>query len=93
MIPWLIYALLTQAGVAHADAMRFIAQPWNATLLTLTFLVLLYHGMLGLQVVIEDYIHRRALELVLHFAVRALTILAAVLGMVHILRIVLGAGS
>ena len=91
LIPWLLYALIRNAGGSHAEAVAFIAQPWNATLLILSVLVLLYHGMLGLQVVIEDYVHRRTLELILHFVVRAGTMLAATLGVIHILKIALGA--
>lgn len=91
LIPWLVYALMANAGAGHADALAFVAVPWNATLLILSLLVLLYHGMLGLQVVIEDYVHQRWLELTLHFAVRAGTLLAAALGVTHTLKLVLGA--
>jgi len=42
-------------------------------------------------VVIEDYVHQRALELSLHFALRAATLLAAMLGFVHIMKLTLGA--
>ena len=91
LIPWLVYALISNAGVGHADAAAFVALPWNATLLILSLLVLLYHGMLGLQVVIEDYVHQRWLELTLHFLVRAGTLLGAALGVTHTLKLVLGA--
>ncbi len=91
LIPWLMYALICNAAASHAEAVAFVARPWNATLLMLSVLILLYHGMLGLQVVIEDYVHQRALELALHFIVRAATILGAALGIIHILKMALGA--
>ena len=91
LLPWLTYSLLQLAGASHAEAQGFVAEPWNATLLLLSLLLLLYHGMLGLQVVIEDYVHHRALELSLHFALRAATLLAATLGVIHIVKLTLGA--
>ena len=91
LIPWLSYALICNAGAAYAEAVAFVSRPWNASLLVLSLLVLLYHSMLGLQVVIEDYVHQRALELVLHFIVRAGTLLVAVTGVVHILKLAPGA--
>lgn len=91
LLPWLAYSLLQLAGASHEQARVFTAAPWNATLLLLSLLLLLYHGMLGLQVVIEDYVHHRVLELSLHFAVRAATLLAATLGIIHVLKLTLGA--
>lgn len=91
LLPWLAYSLLQLAGASHEQARVFTAAPWNATLLLLSLLLLLYHGMLGLQVVIEDYVHHRALELSLHFVVRAATLLAAALGIIHVLKLTLGA--
>jgi succinate dehydrogenase / fumarate reductase, membrane anchor subunit len=91
LLPWLAYSLLHLAGASHEQARAFAAEPWNATLLLLSLLLLLYHGMLGLQVVIEDYVHHRALELSLHFVARAATLLAATLGIIHLLKLTLGA--
>ncbi len=91
LLPWLIYSLLHLTGASHDQAQAFMAEPWNATLLLLALLLLLYHGMLGLQVVIEDYVHHRALEFCLHFALRAATLLAAMLGVIHVLKLMLGA--
>ncbi len=90
LIPWLVYALSSLLGQGHAAAVQFIAQPWNATLLVLLLVVLAYHATLGLQVVIEDYIHNRALELALHFIVRASAITGTILGVIYVLKLALG---
>ena len=41
----------------YLDVIRFIDQPLNAVLLSLLSLTLAYHSYLGVQVVIEDYVH------------------------------------
>lgn len=91
LVPWLVYALVCLAGAEHAEVAQFVARPWNASLLILGLLCILYHGQLGLQVVIEDYVHQRGIELALHFLVKGVTLLAGILGVVHILKLALGA--
>jgi len=88
---WLIYALLTLAGAEYAEARIFLAIPFNAACFALLLVALLYHAMLGLQVVIEDYVHRPALEAVLLFLCRAGAFFGMALGLIHILKIALGA--
>lgn len=88
---WLIYALVALSGADHAAASAFLARPLNAALAIVLLLSLFYHAALGLQVVIEDYVHGPVLELVLHFLVRAAALLGTALGIVFVLKIVVGA--
>jgi succinate dehydrogenase / fumarate reductase membrane anchor subunit len=88
---WLIFAIFQLAGADHATASRFIAQPFNAALLILLLVTMLYHAMLGLQVVIEDYVHHPVLEVVLHFITRAGAFFGMALGIIHVLKLALGA--
>lgn len=76
LVPWFIYAVIaaTKSGFSGAEA--FVAKPWNAILLILTFGAALYHMRLGVQTVVEDYIAksgtRQALLILNTFAVFAL---------------------
>ena len=88
---WLIFAMIQLAGADHATAARFISQPFNAAFLILLLVTLLYHAMLGLQVVIEDYVHHPVLEVILHFATRAGAVFGMALGIIHVLKLALGA--
>jgi succinate dehydrogenase / fumarate reductase membrane anchor subunit len=91
LVGWLIYAMTRLAGADHAAASSFIAQPTNAAFLVLLIVALLYHAMLGLQVVIEDYVHHPVLEVVLFFISRAAALFGMALGIVHALKLALGA--
>ena len=87
---WLIFSALSLAGSGYAGSRDFIANPVNASLLGLFLVVVLYHAMLGLQVVIEDYVHHPVAEVVLYFLTRAGAYVMMALGVVHIMKLVLG---
>jgi succinate dehydrogenase / fumarate reductase membrane anchor subunit len=91
LIPWLLWSMLQLAGSGHAEAAAFIAAPINATLLILVLLCMMYHAMLGLQVVIEDYVHHHGLNMLVLFAVRIATAAGMIAGVIHILILALGA--
>jgi len=71
--------------------LRDVAQPTNAAFLVLLIVALFYHAMLGLQVVIEDYVHNQVLEVILYFLTRAGGYLGMALGIIHVLKLALGA--
>jgi succinate dehydrogenase / fumarate reductase membrane anchor subunit len=76
LVPWLIGLLVSMVG-AELDAVRAtVAKPWNAILLAGFVVALFWHAKLGIQVVIEDYVHTRGTEITLHL----LNILACTFG-------------
>ena len=91
LVGWLIYAMIHLSGADHAAASSFIGKPVNAAFLILLIVALFYHAMLGLQVVIEDYVHSQALEVVLYFMTRAGGYFGMALGIIHVLKLALGA--
>lgn len=54
---WLVYSVLAIMPVEYRGAVEFLHKPHNAILLILLMAANFYHGYLGIQVVIEDYIH------------------------------------
>jgi len=62
LTPWLVWLLVSLSGADLATAHAAIAEPWNAILLSIFVVALFWHAKLGVQVVIEDYVHTRALE-------------------------------
>jgi succinate dehydrogenase / fumarate reductase, membrane anchor subunit len=68
-----------------------IANPIIAVLLISFLISLYYHGQLGLQVIIEDYIHHRPTEMTLLIVVKFASFLLAVASVLAIARIALQA--
>lgn len=60
---WFVWAVAAHTLGDHAAAVSFIAHPVNAALLLLFALTGIYHFVLGLQVVIEDYVHAEGLKI------------------------------
>lgn len=73
---WFVVAVISIVGADYATARNWVAQPFNKVLLIAFVAALLHHGQLGLQVVIEDYVHLEAWKLALLLAVKALAALA-----------------
>src|SRR5690606_31218111 len=76
LVPWLVGTLVSMVGADLARVYDVFSRPYNAILMALFVMALFWHAKLGLQVVIEDYVHNRAVELTL----LVLNILLCVLG-------------
>ena len=86
--------LVTLAGIGrfdHASVLSWAGQPLRAVLLILLSVTLAWHSQLGLQVVIEDYVHRPLLKVACLVANRFVHVLIAVAMVFAVLRIALGA--
>jgi succinate dehydrogenase / fumarate reductase membrane anchor subunit len=87
---WFVYFVV---GLMHADyltATDAVARPWNAMLLIAFLVAMFWHAQLGLQVVIEDYMHSHGLALTAQIAVRFVCILGALASVFAVVRIALG---
>jgi len=62
---WLVASLVCLAGADYAAVTAWLAAPTSVGAISLTILAVVYHAILGMQVVIEDYIHTPATKLVL----------------------------
>ncbi len=88
---WLVWGLTVLAGADHAAASAWLAAPWNAAMAVLLVAASFYHARLGMQVVIEDYVHHRALEVTLQVLVAAAALVGSVVGILSILKVALTA--
>ena len=84
---WFAGSLAGLEGFTHAQVLPFIANPLNGVLLVLFCLTLAYHSQLGVQVVIEDYVHATAAKVVALIVSRFAHVFIAVLSVFAVLRI------
>ena len=87
---WFMLCALPLLAADYADARVWLAQPLNAFPLLALILAVLYHALLGVQVVIEDYIHTRWVEVTLLTAIRLIAFLAALATSLAVVRIAVG---
>ena len=87
---WLLVSLLSLPGLDFVTLVSWMAGTWTATLLTLFVLIASWHSSLGIQVILEDYVHDEGLK-TLTLVVSGFThaVLAAV-GVFAVLRIAFG---
>jgi succinate dehydrogenase / fumarate reductase membrane anchor subunit len=88
---WLGFSVALIAVADYATVSAWIASPISTVLMILTIVVGFYHGYLGLQIVIEDYISHEALKIGLLITIGLFSVLFTTLGIVSVLKISLGA--
>ncbi len=88
---WFLYFLTTLIGADYAAVRAAVAQPWIAALLAVYTILVLYHAQLGLQVVIEDYVHVRWLELSMLIVIKFIVLFGSIAVLLALARVALSA--
>lgn len=90
LVPWVVWLVLEVLHLDYAGAHALVAQPLNAVLLLAFVVAVFWHAQLGLQVVIEDYVHTKGTQVVLQILVKFLCFLGAAASALAVIRIALG---
>ena len=89
LVLWFVPSLLFTLMSGYNDSIIWVQIPFNATGLVLLFGTLFFHSALGLQVVIEDYVHLEGLKLISIILIKLLAILLGVLSILCVLKLFL----
>ncbi len=87
---WFLFLLGGLMGAGYPAVLATIAQPVHAIFLIVLAVCMFWHGALGLQVIIEDYVHTRWLGLTLQVALRFGASLGALACVLAVLAVWLG---
>ncbi len=87
LVVGLLVVIWRVAGVDHAGALQTIGHPLVAVVMLLSLANFTIHMHVGMQVIIEDYVHNHCLKIVLLIVNMGLAASAAMVGAFAILKI------
>lgn len=87
---WFVASVVSMAGAGYATVADWIASPAVAIALVIYLACLFHHSQLGLQVVIEDYVHHPFIKLTTLVAMKFLHVIAAVSAIFAVLYLAFG---
>lgn len=88
---WFVIWVIAMAGADRAAMVAWMHNPLSAVLMIVLIVATFYHAALGLQVVIEDYVHSEGLRLATLIVMRALCVLFVVRGVLAVLTLAFAA--
>lgn len=91
LVCWMLVVLVKIAGADYQTVKATLARPQNAIAITLLMLSSALHMRLGMQTVIEDYVHGEGRKVLLLMLNSFFSILVALTSVYAILKLSLGA--
>jgi len=87
---WFVVSLALLPGAGHESVVGWLRSPASSVLAVLFVAVAAYHANLGLQVVVEDYVAGKGTRMALLVACKFAFVVAALIGVLSVLRIAFG---
>ena len=90
---WFLYSIMRLDSFSHAAMLEWAERPWNGVMLLLLSMTLAWHSALGVQVVLEDYVHGPFIKVVSLLANRFIHVFVAIATVVAVLKLALGGAA
>lgn len=90
LVLWFILSAATMSGGGYEEMRAWLSSPVPATLMILLVVSVFYHAKLGVQVVIEDYVHHEGLKVASLTALTFVTLALGAICVVSVLMVALG---
>lgn len=84
MLLWKLNSISLEANIIH-----LLRKPFYILSYSLFAITSIYHGMLGMKVIIEDYIHCETLKLIIMLLLQLITIITIVAFIIAIIYIII----
>ncbi len=89
LILWFVASLAGLAGAGHTETVEWLGSPLVAIAMILMVVATLYHAALGVQVVIEDYVHHEGLKFFWLIAVKFIFLIFGMAAVFSLLKLAL----
>ena len=90
LVLWFVISAVSLSGVDWATVRAWLAGPFNTTMMILLVLSSFWHAKLGLQVLVEDYVHEERVKIASLLAITLAIVALAVSCVVAILKVSTG---
>ena len=90
LVIWFVVSVIGIAGAGYVEFVVWLSSPSVAAMMILLIVATFHHAQLGLQVVIEDYVHDEAMKLPALLIMKAVVILLGLTGVLAVLKIAVG---
>ena len=87
---WFVWSVIQLTGADQARVHNWLSRPASAIMMSLFIVATFYHLALGVQVVIEDYVHREGVKLTSLLLSKGLIVLLAAAALFTVLRVAVG---
>jgi succinate dehydrogenase / fumarate reductase membrane anchor subunit len=87
---WFVTSVIALAGADHGVVVAWLANPLSAIIMVLLIGATFYHAALGVQVVIEDYVHAEGVKFAALVLNNLICFALAVAGIFAVLKIAFG---
>ncbi len=86
---WFMFSIVAHVGDDYATVVGWISQPYVAVLLVLYLGFMFFHGQLGMQEIIEDYVHDRKRKSICLWMLKLVLLVFALAGFAAIFCLVM----
>jgi len=93
LVGWLVATLVLLPDYGYAAVHGYLAQPLPATAMALLIISTFWHARLGLQVLVEDYVHNGANKFAAITLLNIAAIAGGAFGLFCVVRIALGSAA
>jgi len=87
---WFVFAVLTLPDLSRASVVAWLGKPFSAVLMMLFVFATVWHSLLGVQVVVEDYVRGKGARVLVLVLLRFIHVLAGATALFAVLKLALG---